>query len=158
MLQTWGGAVTDDQGVRKSHRKKAEPAIPGDFAEMVRTLREERGLTQTEVGVAIGLRAKNAQSYYGRYERGDVVPKDISLLRQIEDVLGATPGTLIDAALGPGAYALPEALRDNLRTLNTKQLRLMTEIAIGLNAMGKDVDDVEVSQPIRTFLAGLDQE
>lgn len=118
MLLTRRDSVMGETTPRRTRRPK-QPRIPGDFAALVRGLRESRGMTQQEMGELLGFPAKDAQSNYGKWERGDNKPNDISVLRQIEDVLGVMPGTLVDAALGPGAYALPEALRDNLRTLDT---------------------------------------
>jgi transcriptional regulator with XRE-family HTH domain len=82
---------------RRTRRPK-QPRIPGDFAALVRGLRESRGMTQQEMGELLGFPAKDAQSNYGKWERGDNKPNDISVLRQIEDVLGVMPGTLVDAA------------------------------------------------------------
>ncbi|TXH56794.1 MAG: XRE family transcriptional regulator [Desulfurellales bacterium] len=152
-LPVWRKHMADGTAPRR--RRQKSPRVPGDFADLLLQLRHERGLTQQQMGELLGFPPKDAQSNYGKWERGDNTPKDLSVLRDIEDILGQPPGKLVDAALGPGAYALPETLRAHLRTLNTAQLDVMTEVAIGLNAMGKDLGDFRLRDAVRAFIADL---
>lgn len=64
------------------------------FATLVRQARERRGLTQSQLGARVGL----TQSSVSLWERGEVVPTSVELLRKLERVLTMTPGTLLAAA------------------------------------------------------------
>lgn len=64
MLLTRRDSVMGETTPRRTRRPK-QPRIPGDFAALVRGLRESRGMTQQEMGELLGFPAKDAQSNYG---------------------------------------------------------------------------------------------
>lgn len=71
------------------------------IGERIRFFRNFRGMTQKELGLAIGLEEKNADNRISQYEANYRVPRR-ELLSQIADALGVSPDTL--SALGAGSH------------------------------------------------------
>ena len=64
-----------------------------DFGVAIRTLRTQRGMSQTELGAASGLH----RTYVGGIERGERNPSLTNIFR-IADALGVEPSALLAAA------------------------------------------------------------
>ncbi len=71
------------------------------IGERIRFFRNFRGMTQKELGLAIGLEEKNADNRISQYEANYRVPRR-ELLSQIADALDISPDTL--SALGAGSH------------------------------------------------------
>jgi len=72
-----------------THRKDRRPEAE-KFGDIVRTLREERGLTQDQLAEHAGVSA----TYIGFIERGDNVPT-LTIILQIASALKIRPSDLI---------------------------------------------------------------
>lgn len=65
------------------------------FGEKLRTLRKQRGLSQTELAEILGVQ----QSYVGKLERGERVP-NVTMIRKVAELFNVSFDQLMNDAVG----------------------------------------------------------
>jgi transcriptional regulator with XRE-family HTH domain len=118
----WGGVEAMlPQGTRP-HKK---PPVPGSFGAAVRALREEKGLSQVQLGERSGL----GQNGISRIETGDVKRPQEETVIKLSQGLGITPNEIWIRTSFPELSWQTDALRGELKTLSVEQQTVITYLA-----------------------------
>ncbi len=115
---------------------------PHSLGGQLRRLREEAGLTQTELGNAVGL----PQARISEYERNTHKPNE-DLIIEIAKVLNVSPGRLYEATRWGTTLPVGTERREKLRHLDETDWRLFDHV---LDVVG-EITPAERARFERTF-------
>ena len=131
--------------------KKREPrnlldVDPATFGGQLRRLRDDAGMTQAELGAAVGL----PQTRISEYERNAHKPNE-DLIMKLAEALYITPDTLFESTLFEGALVVGAARRQRLRSVQDPEWRLFDHLLDARDAVPPQ-DRAAFDQGLRTFL------
>lgn len=106
------------------------------IGERIKRVRMKRGMTQKELGIALGFPEKSADVRIAQYESGTRKPKD-DLIRQIADILHVNPHAISDVDYGT-YIGLMYALFDLEDTYGLHVDQIDGELCIRLDRHSKD--------------------
>lgn len=121
---------------------------PDSFGGQLRRFRMEAGLTQEELGEAIGLN----QQRISMYERGIHLPEREEVIIDLANALGISPGTLFESSRFNGAIITSTERRERLKRLGESDWRIVDQTIAGIGEVTPEERD-RLEEGLRDFFA-----
>lgn len=141
---------------RRAMRPHKKDVVPGSFGAAIRALREERNMSQVELGERTGL----GQNNISRIETGDVQRPQQTTVIALAAGLGVTPNEIWLRTSFPKLSWQIEELQDAIMPLGVDEQLVMTHLARFLREHQEtfaDRDPEEIAEFFRQALASLDR-
>lgn len=121
---------------------------PSSFGGQLRRLRMDAGLTQEELGEAIGLN----QQRISMYERGLHLPEREEVIIDLANALGVSPGTLFESSRFNGAIITSSERRERLKRLGERDWQVLDQAVAVIGEVTPEERDL-FERKLAAFLA-----
>lgn len=121
---------------------------PDSFGGQLRRLRLDAGLTQEELGEAIGLN----QQRISMYERGLHLPEREEVIIDLANALGVSPGVLFESSRFNGAIITSTDRRERLKRLGDRDWKILDQTLASIGEVAPEERD-RLEEALRDFFA-----